>query len=185
MVCVQQTLQMALMDEDHSKLQRTPPIAALGAHSSPPRTSLPSFVETPPPSLAGGARDRGWSYNSTASSIHTATGISFSPSPSVFCSATDKIGGELSRELLTGRDERATAGRENWGRDRAGGKGMAGEEGMADEEMSCVDFADLADVVSVRQEKAAPEQVTAASSLCKLLVSLRVRTKHAAVRHEE
>ena len=134
------------MDEDHSRL-RTRGIPSAGytprSPASLPRSLLPRGVG-PPDAFYG---DRGWSTDDP----------------------------HLRRPSFVDARSSTSAGRGGYPTSDEGDPGSAGVEGEAGAagetgarggpvEMVCVDAVDLADIIAVRQEELAPEQVTVFSS---------------------
>lgn len=133
--------QVALMDEDHSKMQhqhqhQQPSTAS----SSAPATSLsqPSFVETPRSLTRGVFNSRGCP--------------STSPSPST-------IGNRKPADVSSDGPSSLTGSAGGCGDGDGNVRDVGGEPGVVLGVMSCIDVGDLADVVYVRQEEEAPEQV--------------------------
>lgn len=150
--------QVALMDEDHSGMQAPSSVASStttrvvvpSLHGTPSTSRLPSPLSTPSRHSIGLTRDRGWSSTgpvSPTSRTYTRRGSFSLPAESNF--ATTVATGNRSIE----RNSRGAAAL--W----AGGVG-GGDRGYGLDEMSCVDVADLGDVVGVYQEEEAPEQVS-------------------------
>lgn len=159
------------MDEDHSRIHNTNDGSSLlgvpwenataadaGTPSrSPPPPSSSLGGDASPPRAVGGvvSRDRGWSGGVDPgyfADVRQASSSSFNDSndPGAFPPASP--GGGLPGG---GRGERGGMGF---------GGGVAAAAAGGSGEMSCVDSVDLGDVLDVRQEETAPEQVSFISS---------------------
>eukprot|EP00752_Nemacystus_decipiens_P014978 g13336.t1 len=145
--------QLALMDEDHSRIRNTNDGSSLLGVPWETATASATAISSPdrsprdvsPPRAAGGgmsSQDRGGGWSGGVDPGYFGD-LRRTPS---FNDANDSAG--VSSPGGGGRSERGGAGA------AAGGAGWS-----VGGEMSCVDSVDLGDVLDVRQEESAPEQV--------------------------